>query len=38
MEDFVTFEMAKRLKEKGFNQKCLAYDELEEGSYILTIK
>lgn len=25
MEDFVTFEIAKKLKEKGFNKLCLAY-------------
>lgn len=25
MEDFVTFDIAKKLKEKGFNQECLAY-------------
>lgn len=27
MEDFVTFEMAKKLKEKGFNNECHAYYE-----------
>ena len=28
MEDFVTFEIAKKLKEKGFNKKCLfAYND-----------
>lgn len=25
MEDFVTFEIAKKLKEKGFKEPCLAY-------------
>ena len=25
MEDFVTFEIAKKLKEKGFNEQCLGY-------------
>ena len=25
MKDFVTFEIAKKLKEKGFREKCLAY-------------
>ena len=25
MEDFVTFEIAKKLKEKGFKDKCIAY-------------
>lgn len=25
MEDFVTFEIAKKLKEKGFNECCLGY-------------
>ena len=25
MEDFVTFEIAKKLKEKGFKEQCLAY-------------
>lgn len=25
MEDFVTFELAKKLKEKGFKEECLAY-------------
>lgn len=25
MEDFVTFEIAKKLKEKGFREKCLCY-------------
>ena len=25
MEDFVTFEIAKKLKEKGFSELCLAY-------------
>ena len=24
-EDFVTFELAKKLKEKGFREKCIAY-------------
>lgn len=27
MEDFVTFEIAKKLKEKGFNDECHAYYE-----------
>lgn len=25
MEDFVSFELAKKLKEKGFKEKCIAY-------------
>ena len=30
MEDFVTFEIAKKLKEKGFNEGCYKYYENKE--------
>lgn len=33
MEDFVTFELAKILKEKGFREKCLLYYESTGGFY-----
>lgn len=33
MEDFVTFEIAKILKEKGFREKCLLYYESTGGFY-----
>jgi hypothetical protein len=33
MEDFVTFEIAKKLKEKGFNEECLAYYTTEYTLY-----
>ena len=29
MEDFVTFEISKKLKDKGFREKCLAYYDVE---------
>ena len=34
-EDFVTFELAKKLKEKGFKQKCLAYYDVEDNVGLL---
>lgn len=38
MEDFVTLDQAKKLKELGFEEKCFAYflydDEVEIGSYM----
>lgn len=42
MEDFVSFEIAKKLKEKGFREKCIATYDIEDGefdfnSYILTV-
>lgn len=30
MEDFVTFEIAKKLEEKGFNEGCYKYYENKE--------
>ena len=33
MEDFVTFEIAKKLKEKGFREKCLLHYEATGGVY-----
>lgn len=30
MEDFVTFEIAKKLKEKGFQEKCIGYYDYSE--------
>ena len=30
MEDFVTFEISKKLKEKGFNEPCTAYYHIHE--------
>jgi hypothetical protein len=33
MEDFVTFEIAKKLKEKGFKEECLAYYTTEYTLY-----
>ena len=35
MEDFVTFEIAKKLKEKGFKEKCLAYYDVEDNVGLL---
>lgn len=35
MEDFVSFEIAKKLKEKGFVEKCLAYYDVEDNVGIL---
>lgn len=35
MEDFVTFEIAKKLKEKGFREKCLAYYDVEDNVGLL---
>lgn len=34
-EDFVSFELAKKLKEKGFKQKCLAYYDVEDNVGLL---
>jgi hypothetical protein len=34
-EDFVSFDLAKKLKEKGFNQKCLAYYDVEDNVGLL---
>jgi hypothetical protein len=34
-EDFVSFELAKRLQEKGFKQKCLAYYDAEDNVGLL---
>lgn len=34
MEDFVTFEIAKKLKEKGFPQKCFGKYEMQGACYI----
>lgn len=33
--DFVNFELAKKLKEKGFKQKCLAYYDVEDNVGLL---
>lgn len=35
MEDFVTLEIAKKLKEKGFRDKCLAYYDVEDNVGLL---
>ena len=35
MEDFVTFEIAKKLKDKGFKYKCLAYYDVLDNVGIL---
>lgn len=35
MEDFVPFDLAVRLKEKGFKQKCLAYYDVEDNVGVL---
>ena len=35
MEDFVTFEIAKKLKENGFRCKCLAYYDVEDNVGLL---
>lgn len=34
MEDFATFEIAKKLKEKGFPQKCVGKYEMQGACYI----
>ncbi len=34
-EDFVSFELAKMLKEKGFREKCLAYYDAEDNVGLL---
>lgn len=34
-EDFVSFELAKKLKKKGFKQKCLAYYDVEDNVGLL---
>ena len=36
MEDFVPFEIAKTLKEKGFKEECLAYYTKDSGFYYNT--
>ena len=36
MEDFVTFEIAKKLKEKGFQEECLAYYSKDSDFYYNT--
>jgi hypothetical protein len=36
MEDFVNFELAQRLKEKGFREKCLAYYSKDSDFYYNT--
>lgn len=36
MEDFVTFEIAKKLKEKGFKEQCLAYYTKDSDFYYNT--
>lgn len=33
--DFVTFEIAKKLKEKGFKEKCLTYYDVEDNVGLL---
>lgn len=33
--DFVTFELAKKLKEKGFKEKCLAYYDVDDNVGLL---
>lgn len=35
MKDFVTFEIAKKLKEKGFRGKCLSYYDVEDNVGLL---
>ena len=35
MEDFVPFELAKKLKEKGFREKCLTYYDVEDNVGLL---
>lgn len=32
-EDFVIFELAKKLKEKGFKEKCIATYDIEDGEF-----
>lgn len=34
-EDFVSFEIAKKLKEKGFKEKCLAYYDIDDNVGLL---
>lgn len=34
-EEFVTFEIAEKLKEKGFREKCLAYYDVEDNVGLL---
>lgn len=36
MEDFVTFEIAKKLKEKGFKEQCLSYYTKDSDFYYNT--
>lgn len=36
MEDFVSFEIAKKLKEKGFREECLAYYSKDSDFYYNT--
>lgn len=35
MEDFVTFEIAKKLKEKGFRERCLTYYDVDDNVGLL---
>lgn len=35
MEDFVTFEIAKKLNEKGFREKCLTYYDVDDNVGLL---
>ena len=35
MEDFVPFEIAKKLKEKGFREKCLTYYDVDDNIWLL---
>lgn len=35
MKDFVTIELAKKLKEKGFREKCLTYYDVEDNVGLL---
>ena len=35
MEDFVSFEIAKKLKEKGFREKCLTYYDVDDNVGLL---
>ena len=35
MEDFVTFEIAKKLKDKGFKEKCLTYYDVYDNVGLL---
>ena len=35
MEDFISFNLAKKLKEKGFRKKCLTYYDVEDNVGLL---